>query len=232
MNTIISKNIQRIAAERGMTIQDIAESSKLPFESVRNIWYGKVANPRVETLLAIGKVFGVTINYLLGEPFITPEESALLGWYHRCGKHGKSVIELVAKLEVSARNVRDAKGTHEIPCVVPRGNIRKGIVYDTNGTIYIPTNVDEAYTAIEMTTNDLAYHGFCKDDKMLFEKRFPEHGEIVAFMKGDKVFIREFREEQGRYVMKCLHNHGEDMIFKRMDEIILVGTCCGVIRAE
>lgn len=227
---MIGKTILMLMEANGMSLKETADSAGVSSETLKNIIYDKVKNPGVLTLHAIAKVFGVSINFLLGEPFITPEESALLEWYRRSGRHGKGIIELVAKFEASARNVRDAKGKHDIPCIVPSGNIRKGIVYDTNETVYISTTVDEAYTAIEMTSNDLAHYGFCKKDRILFEKRFPENGEIVSYIVADRAYIRKFVEENGRYIMKCLHNHGEDMIFKRMDEIILVGTCCGVTR--
>ena len=81
--------------------------------------------------------------------------------------------------------------------------------------------------AITITSNDLSHYGYCKQDSILFEKRFPDN---VAYIVADGV-IRKFIEENGKYIMKCLHNHGEDMVFKRMDEIVLVGTCCGVIRS-
>jgi transcriptional regulator with XRE-family HTH domain len=214
----------------GISLKELADRSGKSSETLKNIIYDKVENPGVLTLKAIGDVFGVSINFLLGEPFISPEESALIENYRRSGRRGKNVIELIAKYEATAaRSERNAKGKHSIPCVVPKGNIRKGIVYDTNETIEISTVVDEAYMAITITSNDLAPR-FCKNDSILFEKRFPEHGEIVAFIVADRVYIRNFIEENGRHVMKCLHNHGEDMVFKRMDEIILVGTCCGVIR--
>lgn len=228
---MISNTLKLLLDSRDMSLNELAEQSEIPLETLRNIVYGKVTDPKVSTMRAISKVFKVSINYLLGEPFIAPEESALISYYRKCGRHGKSVIELIAKYEsTAARNERNAKGKHTVPCVVPKGNIRKGIVYDTNETIEKETIVEEAYMAITITSNDLAHYGFCKNDSILFEKRFPENGEIVAFIKGDRVYIREFREENGKYIMKCLHNHGEDMIFKRMDEIILVGTSCGVIR--
>lgn len=213
-----------------MSVKETADSAGVSSETLKNIIYEKVKNPGVLTLNAIAKVFGVSINFLIGEPFISPEESALLENYRRSGNRGKSVIELIAKYEATAaRSERNAKGKHSIPCVVPKGNIRKGIVYDTNETIEISTVVDEAYMAITITNNDMVPM-FCKGDRILFEKRFPENGETVAFIISDRVYIRKFAEENGRYTMKCLHNHGEDMVFKRMDEIILVGTCCGVIR--
>lgn len=228
---MISEIMHELLEAHEMTLQELADKSGVPIETLKNIRYGKVTDPKTSTMEAIADVFHVSINYLIGKPFITPDESALLGFYRRSGKHGKSVIELIAKYEATAaRNERNAKGKHTVPCVVPKGNIRKGIVYDTNETIEKETTVEEAYMAITITSNDMAHYGVCKNDIILFEKRFPENGEIVAYIKGDRVYIREFHEEDGRYVMKCLHNHGEDMIFKRMDEIILVGTSCGVIR--
>lgn len=227
---MISSVLKTLLNAHEMTIQELADQSELPIETIKNVYYGKVTDPKISTMKAISKVFGVSINYMLGEPFVTPEESSLLTYYRRCGKHGKSVIELIAKYEATAaRSERDAKGKHSVPCVVPKGNIRKGIVYDTNETVEKETTVAEAYMAITITNNDLAPM-FCKNDSILFEKRFPENGEIVSYIIADRVYIRKFIEENGRYIMKCLHNHGEDMIFKRMDEIILVGTCCGVIR--
>lgn len=229
---MLSQTIKRLLDSHDMTMQELADKSGVPLETIRNIVYGKVTDPKCSTLLAIGKVFGVSVNYLLGEPFIAPDESELMTYYRRCGKHGKSVISLIAKYEsTSARSERDSKGKHSVPCVIPKGNIRKGIVYDTNETVEIETMVDEAYMAITITNNDLAHYGFCKNDSILFEKRFPDNGEIVSYIVADRVYIRKFVEENGKYIMKCLHNHGDDMVFKRMDEIILVGTCCGVIRA-
>ena len=227
---MISRTITRLMNEHDMTLRELADKSDVPLETLRNIIYNKVTDPKTSTMYAIGKVFGVSINFLLGEPFISPEETALVANYRRSGKHGKSVIELIAKYEATAaRSERNANGRHNVPCVVTKGNIRKGIVYDTNETIEISTVIEEAYMAIAISTNDLTPI-FCKNDSILFEKRVPDNGEIIAYIVGDKMYIRKFIEENGRYRMKCLHNHGEDMIFKRMDEIVLVGTCCGVIR--
>ena len=158
-----------------MTIQELADQSELPIETIKNVYYGKVTDPKISTMKAISKVYGVSINYMLGEPFVTPEESSLLTYYRRCGKHGKSVIELIAKYEATAaRSERDAKGKHSVPCVVPKGNIRKGIVYDTNETVEKETTVAEAYMAITIPSNDLAHYGYCKngDSEMLIKVRF------------------------------------------------------------
>ena len=209
-----------------MTLRELADKADVPMETLRNIIYNKVTDPKTSTMYAISKVFNVSINFLLGVPFISKEEAALVSNYRKSGKHGKSVIELIAKYEATAaRNERNAKGKHNVPCVVPKGNIRKGIAYDMSETIELTTVIDEAYMAITITNNDFVPI-FCKNDSILFEKRFPENGEIIAYIIADRVYIRKFIEENGHYRMKCLHNHSEDMIFKRMDEVVLVGTCC------
>lgn len=213
-----------------MTLRELADKADVPMETLRNIIYNKVTDPKTSTMYAISKVFNVSINFLLGVPFISTEEAALVANYRKSGKHGKSVIELIAKYEATAaRSERNAKGKHNVPCVIPKGNIRKGIAYDMSETVELATVIDEAYMAITITNNDFIPI-FCKNDSILFEKRFPDNGEIIAYIIDDKVYIRKFIEENGKYRMKCLHNHGEDMIFKRMDEVVLVGTCCGVVR--
>lgn len=80
-----------------------------------------------------------------------------------------------------------------------------------------------------MTTNDLA-PAYCKGDILLFENRFPQNGEIGAFFRDGKVFIRKFCEEGNSYRLKCLHKQDVDIVLKRMDEVDYIGTCIDVVR--
>lgn len=227
---IISKRLQEILIELGWTKETLAEKSGLPLETVRNIYYGRTPDPKVSTLLAIAEATGHSINCLMGRCPHTPQEKAILRNYRACGKHGKAIIELIARYEAcSVKSERDAEGKHRIPCMVPHGDIRKGIIYDTCETVEIETSVPEAYIGMQMTSNDLAPK-YCKDDIILFENRFPQNEEYAAFIRGDKAYIRKFIEDGGFYRLKCLHSQGEDIILKRMDEVQYIGTCCGVVR--
>ena len=150
--------------------------------------------------------------------------------YRECGQHGKSVIELIAKYEAGAiKNQRNSLDKHMIPCLVSKGDIRKGIIYENCETTEIETTVREAYVAIEMTSNDLSPK-FCKGDFILFENRFPNDGEYAAFFREGRAYIRKFIEEEKQYRLKCLHSYGEDIVVKRMDEIDYIGTCIGAVR--
>ncbi len=226
----ISKRLQEILIELGWSKETLAEKSGLPYETIKNIYYGRTPDPKVSTVLAIAEATGHSMNCLMGKCPHTPKEKAILRNYRSCGRHGKDIIELIAKYEAGAvKSDRDALGKHIIPCMIPHGDIRKGIIYDTCETIEIETSMPDAYIGLQMTNNDLAPK-YCKGDIILLENRFPQHGEYAAFFRGDRAYIRKFMEEDGLYRLKCLHQQGEDIILKRMDEIQYIGTCCGVVR--
>lgn len=220
-----------LLAERNWSLEYFSEISGVPIETAKNLKSGKTTNPRLDTVEKMADAFNISINCLIGKCPHTTEEKALLRNYRICGTHGKSIIELIAKYEaITAKNDRESLDKHKVPCLFPSGDIRKGIIYDTCETMEIETSVKEAYVGIKMNNNDLA-PAYCKDDIILFENRFPSNGEYAAFYQIDRAYIRKFIEEDGKYRLKCLHNQGEDIVLKRMDEIEYIGTCCGVIRS-
>ena len=227
---MISERLRTLLSERNISINAFAEMCDLPLETVRNVYYGKTTDPKLSTAYKMATALNMSLNCLLGVCSHSTAEKILLRNYRDCGKHGKSIIELVAKYEAgSIKADRESAGKHKIPGIIPHGDIRHGIVYETCESMEIETALKEAYFAIEMTNNDLAPK-FCKGDILLFENRFPRNEEKAAFFKGDRIYIRKFIEDGKQYRLKCLHSYGEDIILKRMDEIDYIGTCVGVIR--
>lgn len=226
---MISARIKDLMNEKGWSLQQLADISDLPMETVRNVYYGKTNDPKISTVMKLAKAFNLSVNCLMGQCPHTPQERIILQNYRACGPHGKSLIEFIAKYEAGAiKSERNATEKHKIPCLVPHGDIHKGIVYETCQTIEVETSIPEAFVGIRMTNNDLA-PAYCRDDIILFENRFPHDGERAAFFKNGRAYIREFVEEDKQYRLKCLHNHGEDILVKRMDEIEYIGTCIGVL---
>ncbi len=227
---IISKRLQEILIELDWSKERLAEESGLPLETVRNLYYGRTTDPKASTILAISNATRYSMNCLMGQcPYASPEQSIIQN-YRSCGSHGKSMIEFISKYEASSvRYERGLFSEHSIPCIVPCGDIRKGILYDTCETVEIKTNISEAYIAIKMANNDLLPN-YCKDDVILLENRFPANGELASFICGNKIYIRKYVEGIDFYCLKSLHNCDDDIIIKRMDEVQYVGTCCGVIR--
>lgn len=229
---MLGERLRNLLAVRGMSKDELADLCDLPLETIRNIYYGKTPDPKVSTVMKISKALNITVNCLMGECSHTSQERALLQLFRSCGNHGKSVILFSAKSEaLMAKEERDSPGRHKIPCLVPTGNLYKGFVYDECENTEIYTTKEDAYVAIKMNNNDLV-PVYCKGDILLISNRFPSNKEYGVFYKNGRAYIRQYIEEEKQYRLKCLHNHDHDMLFKRMDEIDYIGTCCGVIRAE
>lgn len=227
---MLCERLRQLTNEKGWSLQQLAEISDLPLETVRNIYYGKTPDPKISTVMKLANSFNLTVNCLMGQCSHTPQERTILINYRNCGKHGKSIIELIAKYEASAmKREREREGCHMIPCVIPQGSVSHGIVYELCETIEIETDIKDAYIAIRMVSNDLA-PTYCKGDVLLFENRFPQPGEKAAFYANGKIYIRKYLEEDNQYRLKCLHNCDVDIVLKRMDEVDYVGTCIDVIR--
>lgn len=228
---MLSERLKQLMALHNMSKEELAEKCDLPLETVRNIYYGKTTDPKISTVMRIAKVFNLSVNCLMGECQHTPEERALLQYYRSCGHHGKSLILISAKYEaLTAKEEREAVGTHKIICLLPEGDIYHGIEYDNCKTEEIYTTNDKADVAIRMTNNCLMPI-YCKGDTILIAGRFPQNNEYGVFYYHGKAYIRQYIEADGQYILKCLHKHDKDMIFKRMDEIEYLGTCCGVVRS-
>lgn len=227
---MLSERLRKLLSERKISITEFAEMCDLPLETVRNVYYGKTNDPKLSTAVKMASALQLSVNCLLGQCSNTPQERNLLLHYRNCGAHGKSIIELIAKYEAGAvKHEREMKDKHLIPCIVPHGEIRHGIIYDQCETIEIETTIKDAYIGIKMINNDLV-PVYCKDDIILFEDRFPHNGEYAGFFKDGRAYIRKYIEENGQYRLKCLHRSGEDMILKRMDELEYIGTCIAAIR--
>lgn len=228
---MLGERLRDLLNRKGITIKEFAEMCDLPLETVKNVYYGRTTDPKVSTVMQMSQALNISVNCLMGQCSHTKEERALLEHYRSCGNHGQSLILLTAKYEaLTARLERDAIGKHRIPCLVPRDFVRGGIVYESCEIIEVETNISEAYVAVKMPNNELAPL-YCKGDIILLANRFPSNNEYAVFYKNEKAYIMKYTEEAGQYRLKYLHDMGQDLILRRMDQIDYVGTYCGVIRS-
>lgn len=220
-----------LLAERGWSLKQFSEISGVPYDTLKNIHMGKTTDPKLSTAADIANAFGISINCLLGKCSHTPSEKILLRSYRECGKHGKSIIDLVARYEAGTiKNERCTKGKHPIPCVKPCGDMHKGILWDSSKTENEYTTNADAYIGVQMPNDDFAPL-YCEGDIVLIEDRIPHDGEIAAILIKDRAYIRKVIKEKKGYTFKCLHNYGADIFINRMDEITFIGTVNGIIRS-
>lgn len=224
--------LRQLLTERGISIAEFSEMCNLPLETVRNIYYGKTTDPKISTVMQMAEALNLSVNCFMGKCAHSVEEKALLRNFRMCGHHGKSLISLTAKYEAMvAKESRESAEKHKIPCLIPGGNVYDGIDYTSCETIEVEVAEKQAFVGIRLSTNDFIPF-YCKGDTILLENRFPKNGEFGVFYRKGKIFIRKYIEEEKQYRLKCLHNMGEDIVVKRMDDIEYIGTCCSVIRED
>lgn len=61
----LGSRIDALAAQRGMTIHDLAKVSGVTPSSIHRIATGDTPDPKVSTVKAIADVLGVTVDYLI-----------------------------------------------------------------------------------------------------------------------------------------------------------------------
>lgn len=110
-------------------MQELSDMSGLPFETVKNLCYGKVSDPRLSTITALCKALGIYYCQLVdGHIYEEAKESELINNYRKCGNHGKSIIELISKTQAKAATLeRNDNNKRMIDCLVPTTQLVDGI---------------------------------------------------------------------------------------------------------
>ena len=231
VRNMIQKELVYLLDKYGMTKEELAEQSGVPLETVRNLYYGRVENPKASTLLAISRVFRVSVNRLAGERLYTKEEETLIMNHRRSSQHGKYMIEFVARFEADlTKHERETENKYKIPCIIPIGAVEDGMKYDSGLIKYVDTVEPKAYLAIECNTNRMS-PTYCRGDKILLENRYPNSGESAMFYDHEIIYFRQYVEHDKGYTLKSHCVQLKDLEFKRMDNIKCMGTVIGIIRA-
>ena len=228
---MLIKRLKEILYDKKISLEYYSQMSGVPIETLRNIYYGRTSNPNIKTVMAMAEALDMTINSLLGvENANNNEERKLLNYYRNCGSHGKNIIINIAKYE-SDLSLTEQEGLrqYKIICLKSTDNIFRGLLYDPENPYEIYTNKKEAYMAFETSVNEDA-PTYCKGDILLLENRFPVSGEHAVFIKDEKMFVKVFLEKKEGYCLKPIHRLGDEMHFRKFDNIECLGTCCGLIR--
>lgn len=225
---MIETRLREVLKMTGWTYQQVAEAADIPLETMRNIYYGKVKDPKCSTMLAISEVLHISVNYLIGESVCTLDEDRLIRNYRQCGKHGKSLLLNMSQNEAGhAKAEREKLNRQKITCFVPH-SIVDGFKFHSCERMDIFAENKDAYMAIEMTSNAFA-PVYCQGDILLIEDRYPNSGEKGIFTKDDASYIRVFLKHEKGYTLKSLTRQSKNFEFKRMDSVECLGTVIDVI---
>lgn len=230
---MLSNRLKQALSERNLSLQECSELADIPLETMKNLYYGKVKDPKVSTLLNITQALDTSVHWIMGETICCEDENLLLMNYRRCGVHGKNYLQQAAKCEaLVALEERNSPEKHIIPFLFPDNKVCDGEKFSILEQKTLATVHPDAFMAIYVP-NNLWAPRYCTHDIILLKNCFPAHKEEALFIYHGRVYYRKYLEREQQHVLRCVNGRYPDLIFKRMDDraLVCVGTAIGVVRA-
>lgn len=103
MKNIVRARLEILLKIKGYSLQDLANKSGLPLDTVKNIYYGRIDNPKIETLISIADALGVSLDYLVGRLDYADNELKHLTILGGLDSDTKEIIELIVKRAIEKR---------------------------------------------------------------------------------------------------------------------------------
>lgn len=226
MYNVISERLKEALSIKNIKLDELAEESSMSLNTLQNLYYAKNQNPSVKTLSSVCKALDISMDYLTGFTKYDKNEIEILRNYQSCGRHGKDFLLVISRFEADyttyLRKKKDNK--HVINCLIP-----DGFEYTTCSIDQVETVFEDAFMAIKITTNNFI-PSFVRGDIIALANRYPAHGEKAVYYKDGRAYFREYREENGKIILKTITGKGEDFILDRMDDFGVLGTYINVIR--
>ena len=105
MKNIVRSRLSILLEITGWGLQELANRSNLPYDTVKSIYYGRIENPRIETLIAIVDAFGISLDYLVGRLDYAEHELKHLTILGTLDTDTKEIIELIVKRAIDKRAI-------------------------------------------------------------------------------------------------------------------------------
>ena len=103
MKNIVRSRVSILLEITGWGLQELANRSNLPYDTVKSIYYGRIENPRIETLIAIAEAFGISLDYLVGRIDYASDGIKHLAILGTLDTDTKEIIELIVKRAMQKR---------------------------------------------------------------------------------------------------------------------------------
>lgn len=233
MYHVISEKLKEAMRIKNVNLNQLTETCDIPYETLRNLYYAKNKNPRVETLYSVCKALDITMDYLTGLTKYNNDEMEMLVNYQKCGKHGKDFLSIIARFEADytlALNKRkNNDNINYINCLIPEGPEEDGFEYTSCRMEKIECIYEEACMAIKITTDNFIPI-FLRGDILAIANRYPKEGETAIYYKDGKTYIRQYKNENGKVILKSVTRKGEDIIIDSFEKYEVLGTYINVIR--
>lgn len=201
--------INKIKRERGLTNPQIAKMSGVTLSTLDKITSGVNKNPKLDTLQAICKVLGCTLNDFVDSPptknaasELTEAARSVAKKYDTLDGHGKKMVDIVLDEETSRMQAEATQIEAEQEPVLPRTKVipllgasfAAGPGEPDFGNLWTNYEVDadnKAEFAIRITGDSM--EPYLHDGEIAFGlKHNPQDGEVGAFLLDGEFLCKQY----------------------------------------
>ena len=103
MKNIVKNRLFTLLGITGWNLTELSKRSDVAFDTIKNLYYGRIENPRIETLIAIAEAFGISLDYLVGRLDYAEHELKHLTILGTLDNDTKEIIELIVRRAIDKR---------------------------------------------------------------------------------------------------------------------------------
>ena len=103
MKNIVKNRLFTLLEITGWNLTELSKRSDVAFDTIKNLYYGRIENPRIETLIAIAEAFGISLDYLVGRLDYAEHELKHLTVLGTLDNDTKEIIELIVRRAIDKR---------------------------------------------------------------------------------------------------------------------------------
>jgi transcriptional regulator with XRE-family HTH domain len=235
----LKDTINRLLFVNNWSLRTLSEKSDIPYESLKKLMNGKIANPSLNSLLKLAYVFDCSLDYLIGNTsnvscdynFHPSEEFD----FSRLPNRSKNLLKCIANFERKLTVINSTTNSHMIPVLVPTGHMYDGMYYDSLYTKsidisgYIDHFKKDVLCGLEITNSSLHPTYFEGDVLLVARDRHPIYGETGIFVLNNRVHIRRYLCGTPS-VLEPINGVGAPIIVETLDNLLFFGYVLTVMR--
>lgn len=220
--------------ERKITLSALSVMADLSEDTLRSVIYGKSQDIRLSTIVKIADVLNFTIDELIDRNFYPKEIQDITNRLCQLPPRSIKSIHFMLDLEEHLVLKNSQHGTMKIPIILPNGNEKDGMFYDTCQFEYmdiseIPQTIQNTIDiGLKITTGNFAPVYFPKDVLLLSTQKMPVLHDIVLYCDQDgRLYLRKNTETGlmpvngiGKYIpaTETIHYHVLGIVIRTVRE--------------
>lgn len=230
---MIKEKLLELMNYRNMNMQQLSDYSGLSVETIKNLVYGRVSDPKLSTLFPLCEALNCSLDYLTGHGRVALQQA------RDFPNHSIKFVEQIVNAEYLLNCRCQTEQREYRTVIVPSRFAADNMIYDSSGIGIIDVSAQlELYSRETITCgafiqgNELEPVFYDGDILLINCERHPYSNEMGVWLSNDKLYIRRYLYgENGNSRLCPIQNRGTETLM-RNGKFQCFGTILGVYRGE